>query len=76
MRLPTEFLQLPLRFDASRLQAEVAALPEAAWRPHPQGFAGNAALALVSRDGDSNDDRTWGEMRATRWLAALPCPKP
>ncbi len=72
MRLATEFVQLPLRFDAARLAAEVAAVPEAAWRPHPQGFAGNSALPLVAAGGDPADDRTRGAMRPTPHLAFLP----
>jgi hypothetical protein len=31
MRLPRPFFQLPLLFDAARLQTEVAALPLEAW---------------------------------------------
>jgi uncharacterized protein (TIGR03032 family) len=72
MRLATEFVQLPLRFDAARLAAEVAAVPEAAWRPHPQGFAGNSALPLVAAAGDPGDDRTRGAMSPTPHLALLP----
>jgi hypothetical protein len=37
-------MQLPLSFDAAALEAEVGAVEESAWRPHPQGYAGNDAL--------------------------------
>ncbi|MDN5924750.1 MAG: aspartyl/asparaginyl beta-hydroxylase domain-containing protein, partial [Xanthomonadales bacterium] len=72
MQLPHAFIQLPLRFDAARLAAEIAALGEAAWRPHPQGFAGNDALPLVAAYGDPDDDATAGPMAATPWLRQCP----
>lgn len=72
MRLDREFLKLPLTFDAGRLAAEVAAIPESAWRPHPQGFAGNSALALISAAGDADDDSTKGPMRPTPHLERCP----
>lgn len=70
MQLHTEFVQLPLRFDARRLAAEVAAVGERAWRPHPQGFAGNDALPLVAADGDPDNDATAGVMAPTPALRA------
>lgn len=60
MRLESEFTQLPLQVDAARLADEVAAVPEEAWRPHPQGEPGNTALALVAVGGDPTDDATKG----------------
>src|SRR5690349_19592597 len=72
MRLDTEFIRLPLRCDAGRLAEEVARIPESAWRPHPQGFAGNSALPLISVGGDPADDSVAGAMRATPVLAQLP----
>ncbi|HEY0514863.1 MAG TPA: TIGR03032 family protein, partial [Thermoanaerobaculia bacterium] len=75
MRLDTEFVKLPLRFDAERLAAEiadVAAIPEAAWRPHPQGYPGNSALSLVAAGGDPANDATKGAMLPTPHLARLP----
>ncbi|MDC3379184.1 aspartyl/asparaginyl beta-hydroxylase domain-containing protein, partial [Planctomycetota bacterium] len=71
MRLPTEFYRLPLRFDAARLQEEVADLPASAWQPHPQAFAGNTAVPLVSAYGEVNDDMV-GPMLATELLYDLP----
>ncbi len=55
MKLPAPFHRLPLAFDPLRLEEEVASFPEEAWRPHPHGFAGNSALPLLSRDGETND---------------------
>lgn len=72
MNLPSAFLQLPLRFDAAALAAELAGVPESAWRPHPEGHPGNAALPLVARHGDASDDGVTGPMRPTPVLAALP----
>jgi hypothetical protein len=72
MQLPTEFIQLPLRFDAARLAAEISAVGENAWRPHPQGFAGNDAMPLVAAGGDPNDDATAGVMAPTPALRACP----
>jgi uncharacterized protein (TIGR03032 family) len=72
MKLETEFIRLPLRVDAARLAAEVEALPEAAWRPHPQGFAGNSAVALVSVGGDPESDALIGPMQPTPSLSACP----
>jgi len=72
MRLDTEFVQLPLRFDAERLAKEVGAIEEGAWRPHPQGHPGNSALPLIAAHGDPANDATQGPMRPTPHLARLP----
>lgn len=72
MKLEHPFIQLPLRFDAAHLAREVEALPVEAWRPHPQGYAGNDALSLVGVDGDPRDDAARGPMRPTPWLLACP----
>ncbi|MBY6204051.1 sulfotransferase [Halomonas denitrificans] len=71
MKLPAEFLQLPLRFDAARLQAEIDAVPASAWRPHPQGFVDNDALLLVTAGGGQNDDLA-GTMAPTPVLDRCP----
>ena len=47
MRLSKPLLQLPIRFDAERLAAEVNALPPSAWLPHPTGFVGNEAYVTA-----------------------------
>src|SRR5947209_9704654 len=72
MRLDTEFVKLPLRFDAERLAAEVAVVPEPAWRPHPQGYPGNSALPLIAAGGDPANDETRGPMLPAPILARLP----
>lgn len=72
VRLNSAFLQLPLAFDADRLALELAAIPESAWRPHPEGHPGNAALPLVARSGNPADDGVSGAMRPTPILGALP----
>jgi sulfotransferase family protein/aspartyl/asparaginyl beta-hydroxylase len=72
VRLAFPFIQLPLRFDAAALAAEVGAFDETEWRPHPQGFPGNSALPLVAVNGDPNNDGLAGPMRPTEYLARLP----
>lgn len=72
MRLDTPFVRLPILFDAGILADEINALPESAWRPHPQGYPGNTALALVAAGGDPRNDLTRGAMLPTPWLAQLP----
>ena len=71
MRLSRPLLQLPIRFDADRLAAEVNALPPSAWLPHPTGFVGNEAVPLVSPGGLPNDDFD-GPMAPTESLRQLP----
>ena len=72
MRLDTEFIQLPLTFDAARLATEVAQFDENAWRPHPEGHPGNSALALIAVNGDPANDDVRGPMRATPHLDRCP----
>ncbi|HYK99822.1 MAG TPA: sulfotransferase [Steroidobacteraceae bacterium] len=71
MRLPKPFYRLPRRFDVARLRAEVAALPAAAWAPHPNSIPGNSSVRLISVEGGEND-HVDGEMRATAHLARTP----
>ncbi len=72
MKLQYPFMQLPLSFDAAALEAEVGAIAESAWRPHPQGYAGNDALTLVTTGGDPDSDAVAGQMRATPHLERCP----
>jgi hypothetical protein len=72
MKLDAPFLQLPLQFDAAALAAEIDALGEGVWRPHPQGFPGNSALPLISVGGDPASDAVRGPMRPTPQLDACP----
>jgi Sulfotransferase family/Aspartyl/Asparaginyl beta-hydroxylase len=55
MRLQQPFYRLNLRFDAARLAAEAAALPDSAWVSHPNDIAGNSSVRLLSVDGGEND---------------------
>lgn len=71
MKLPSEFIRVPLRFDIERLQSEVLAVPEESWRPHPQGNPGNWALPLIAAGGDPTDDSTVGPMAPTPNLEGL-----
>ena len=72
MKLQVPFIQLPLAFDAEALAQEIAALGEGAWKPHPQGFAGNSMLPLVAVEGDPANDAFAGAMAPTPEL--LRCP--
>lgn len=72
MKLQVPFLQLPLAFDAPALAAEIAALGEAPWKPHPQGFAGNSMLPLVAVGGDADNESFAGPMAPTAALRACP----
>jgi len=72
MKMQVPFLQLPLLFDAQALQAEVAAIDESAWRPHPQGYPGNDALTLITVGGDPESDAVAGPMCPTIHLERCP----
>jgi Sulfotransferase family/Aspartyl/Asparaginyl beta-hydroxylase len=72
MKLQYPFMQLPLSFDAAALEAEVRAIEESAWRPHPQGYAGNDALTLITTGGDPDSDAVAGPMLPTRHLQRCP----
>ena len=71
MRLTQPLLQLPIRFDAGALAAEVRALPASAWDPHPTGFAGNEAVRLVTPHGELTD-AIEGPMAPTEHLRRCP----
>jgi hypothetical protein len=71
MKLEAPFIKLPFRFDAARLQAEVAALPAEAWARHPNNIPGNSALRLITVGGGENDDVA-GPMAPTPHLQASP----
>jgi hypothetical protein len=72
MKLPVPFIQLPLLFDAAALAAEINAIEESSWRPHPQGFPGNSMLPLVAVDGDPGNESFAGAMRPTEYLRRCP----
>ncbi len=73
MKLPVPFVQLPLRFDAQALLAEVERLDQGLWRPHPTGMPGNSALPLVTSQGDpARGDWLVGPMRPTPELQRSP----
>jgi uncharacterized protein (TIGR03032 family) len=72
MKLETEFVRLPLTFDAAKLAEEIAQFHESDWRPHPQGYAGNSALPLIALHGDPSDDGVNGAMKPTPHLERTP----
>lgn len=71
MQMSRPFLKLPIRFDAEALAAEVRALPQSAWVPHPTGFVGNEAVRLVTPGGQPTDEIE-GPMGPTENLAGCP----
>ena len=71
MRLATEFVRLPFRFDVEQLSKEVLAYEESDWLPHVQGFPGNTAIPLISLNGEMNDDFN-GPMKVTERLERSP----
>ncbi|WP_303829485.1 aspartyl/asparaginyl beta-hydroxylase domain-containing protein [Asticcacaulis taihuensis] len=71
MKLSQPFFHLPVLFDVTRLQAEVAALPTEAWVSHPDSLPGNSAARLISAKG-AETDSVHGQMLPTPWLKAMP----
>ena len=67
MRLASEFVRLPYKFDVERLTSEVQAFDQSEWLPHVQGYAGNSAIPLISLNGEMNDDFN-GPMQITEKL--------
>lgn len=65
------FVRLPFVFDAARMADEAKQLPDAAWMQHPSRMSGNSAVALISRNGEDNDDFD-GAMQETPHLQACP----
>lgn len=72
MKLPAPFIQLPLTFDADAMAAEVAALGEENWFPHPAGYPGNDYLPLVAVDGQVTGESPVGAMAPTPLLLRSP----
>lgn len=75
MKLSSAFIRLPYRFRADIAAAEVAALSEDAWQPHPRGWKGHRVLPLIAAEGENDPARFEGAMRPTAWLEELPAVK-
>ena len=71
MRLPTEFVRLPFKFDVERLSEEALAFNESDWIPHPHGFEGNLSVPLISLHGEMNNSFN-GPMKITEHMARSP----
>lgn len=71
MRLATEFVRLPYRFDTEKLTEEVRAFDQTEWLPHVQAYAGNSSIPLISLNGEMNDDFN-GPMKVTEKLQRSP----
>ena len=71
MQLNQPFLKLPIKLCGDTLAAEVRALPKSAWEPHPQRFAGNEALPLITPCGQISNGFS-GPMAPTEYLQHCP----
>jgi hypothetical protein len=71
MKIATEFVRLPFRFDVERLSREVAAFDSSEWMAHPAGYEGNSSLPLISLNGEMNDAFN-GPMKPTERLERAP----
>ena len=71
MKLVTEFIRLPYKFDPERLAVEVQAFDSTEWLPHVQAYAGNSSIPLISLNGEMNDDFN-GPMKVTQNLQRSP----
>jgi hypothetical protein len=71
MRIPKPFVKLPLIFDHARLAEEIGQFAEEDWRVHPERYAGNSSLILVSTNGEENDTFST-PMKPSRHLANTP----
>lgn len=70
---PQPLVQLPWTFDAERLQWEIDRFSDEEWIGHPERFAGNRALVLISTGGGRNNDfAISGPMAPTRALGQSP----
>jgi uncharacterized protein (TIGR03032 family) len=63
---------MALTIDAAELAAEISGLDQSLWRPHPEGHAGNDALAIVAAGGDPANDGVDGDMEPCAVLDQLP----
>lgn len=67
MKLDSEFVKLPFRFDVEQLTKEINQFQEKEWQSHPGRHIGNSALPLISYGGNTNDDFS-GRMKETPYL--------
>lgn len=71
MKLDAPFYRLPLRFDATLLEAEMKAFASDAWIPHPQKFDGNDYVPLITPSGVITNEFA-GPMAPTSHLTESP----
>ena len=67
MKLDQPFVRLPFRFDVDRLKIELDQFDPQYWMAHPNRMQGNDAIALISKNGESNDEFV-GHMQVTPQL--------
>ena len=71
MKIAMPLLRLPRQYSAEALVAEIAALPQSAWLPHPGRLVGNDAVPLITPEGKIGNGFS-GEMAPTEHLEACP----
>lgn len=67
MKLDQPFVRLPFRFDVDRLKTELDQFDPQHWMAHPNRMQGNDAIALISKNGENNDEFV-GHMQVTPQL--------
>ncbi|MFT6100690.1 MAG: hypothetical protein ACJAYF_003251 [Arenicella sp.] len=67
MKLDQPFIRLPFCFDVDRLKSELDQFDAQHWMAHPNRMHGNAAIPLVSQNGENNDEFI-GHMKMTAHL--------
>jgi Aspartyl/Asparaginyl beta-hydroxylase len=71
MKVTQPLLKLPRRYCAETLKAEIAALPQSAWLPHPGRIVGNDAVPLITPKGEITNAFA-GPMAPTEHLLSCP----
>jgi hypothetical protein len=67
MKLSKPFVRLPFAFDTVQLAKELKQFQDSSWMSHPSRMEGNSAIALVSLNGEDNDEFS-GKMMPTPHL--------
>nr|MBX2849147.1 aspartyl/asparaginyl beta-hydroxylase domain-containing protein [Acidiferrobacterales bacterium] len=71
MLLRHRFYRLPFKFDAEKILSELSQCAADEWLDHPNGYAGNSALPLISSNGRDNHDLV-GPMMVCARLEKMP----
>jgi hypothetical protein len=71
MKIGQPLLKLPRRYCSETLAAEIGALPQSAWLPHPGRIVGNDAVPLITPQGEITNAFA-GPMAPTEHLKSCP----